>query len=140
MFYSVTAPITIACDSPYDALVTTPGSIVQSPNYPRKYESGKDCRVTIKLASWILLSFLDFDIEAHKNCAYDYLAIYDGPNDTSRKIGTRLCGSTTPTEMESTGNAMHILFHTDSDDERTGFRMKISQIGRCISIHKTLWM
>ena len=123
-------------------MVTTPGSIIQSPHYPRNYESGKDCRVTITFSSWIMLRVLDFDIEAanRKHCEYDYLNIYDGPDDSSGQIGTKLCGKTSPIDINSTGNAMHILFHTNGQVEKAGFRMKILQIGRCISIRKTLWI
>ena len=126
------------CDSPYDTEFTTSGSIVQSPNYPSSYEPGKDCRTTIRFSNGILLKFLNFDVEYHSSCNYDYLIIYDGPDDTSNPIGTKLCGDTKPTEIESSGNTMHIQFHTDGNIESTGFQIQILEIGMVIVKCQTL--
>ena len=117
------------CDSPYDTEVTTSGSIIQSPNYPSSYEPRKDCRTTIRFSNRILLRFLNFDVEYHYSCSDDYLIIYDGPDDTSSQIGAKLCGNTKPTEIKSSGNTMHIQFHTDGyRDGYTGFRIQILDI------------
>ena len=126
------------CDSPYDTEVTTPGSIIQSPNYPSPYEPRKDCRTTIRFSNGILLRFLYFDVELDSSCRGDYLIIYDGPDDTSSQIGTKLCGNTKPTEIESSGNTMHIQFHTDSNLQETGFVIQILDIGMFINICQTL--
>ena len=126
--------VTIDCDSPYDTEVTTPGSIIQSPNYPSSYEREKDCRTTIRFSNRVLLRFLNFDVEKHEDkiCEYDYLIIYDGPDDSSTQIGTKLCGNTKPAEVESSGNTVHILFHTDDYTQKAGFRIQILEIGRLI--------
>ena len=126
------------CDSPYDTEFTTSGSIVQSPNYPSSYEPGKDCRTTIRFSNRILLRFLNFDVEYGNSCMYDYLIIYDGPDDTSSQIGEKLCGNTEPKEIESTGNTMHILFHTDGGTEETGFQIQILEIGMLMIKYHTL--
>ena len=124
------------CDSPYDTEVTTPGSIIQSPNYPSPYEPGQDCRTTIRFSNRILLRFLNFDVEDDSSCDYDYLIIYDGPDDTTSQIGAKLCGNTKPTEIKSSGNTVHILFHTDGDAQfrgkTGGFQIQILEIGRLI--------
>ena len=131
--------VTIDCDSPYDTEDTTPGSIIQSPNYPNSYESGKDCRITIKFSTSIILRFWNFDVQScNTSCDCDYLIIYDGPDDTSSQIGTKLCGNTKPTEIESSGNTMHIQFHTDSNLQETGFVIQILDIGMLINICQTL--
>ena len=126
------------CDSPYDTEFTTSDSIIQSQNYPSSYEPSKDCRTTIRFSNRILLRFLNFDIEDDSNCDYDYLIIYDGPDDTSRQIGAKLCGNTKPTEIESSGNTMHIQFHTDASTQRTGFLIQILEIGTLIMKYQTL--
>ena len=126
------------CDSPYDTEFTTSGSIVQSPNYPSLYEPRKDCRTTIRFSNRILLRFLNFDVEYGNSCMYDYLIIYDGPDDTTSQIGAKLCGNTKPTEIESSGNTMHIQFHTDSNLQETGFVIQILDIGMLINICQTL--
>ena len=123
------ALVTIDCDLPYDADVTTPGTLIQSPNYPSSYEPGKDCRTTITFSNRILLRFLYFDVEEVADCDYDYLIIYDGPDDSSSQIGTKLCGNTNPTEIESSGTTIHILFHTDSSEQRDGFQIQVLEFG-----------
>ena len=126
------ALVTIDCDLPYDAEVTTPGSFIQSPNYPSSYEPGKDFRTTITFSTRILLRFLYFDVEEVADCDYDYLIIYDGPDDSSSQIGTKLCGNTNPTEIESSGTTIHILFHTDSSEQRDGFQIQVLEFGKII--------
>ena len=120
------------CDSPFHTKVTVPGTIIRSPNYPSSYEPGKDCRTTIRFLNRVLLRFLSFDVEKHSSCNYDYLIVYDGPDDSSSQIGTKLCGNTKPTEVESSGNTVHISFHTDGSVQKAGFRIVISEIGRLI--------
>ena len=124
--------VTIDCDSPYDTEVTTPGTLIQSPNYPSSYEPGKDCRTTITFSNRILLRFLYFDVEEVADCDYDYLIIYDGPDDSSSQIETKLCGNTNPTEIESSGTTIHILFHTDSSEQRGGFQIQVLEFGMII--------
>ena len=126
------AVVTIDCDLPYDAEVTTPGTLIQSPNYPSSYEPGKDCRTKITFSTRILLRFLYFDVEEVADCDYDYLIIYDGPDDSSSQIETKLCGNTNPTEIESSGTTIHILFHTDSSEQRDGFQIQVLEFGKII--------
>ena len=126
------------CDSPYDTEVTTPGSIIQSPNYPSPYKPGKDCRTTIRFSNRILLRFLNLEVEYGSSCHYDYLIIYDGPDDTTSQIGAKLCGNTKPTEIESSGNTMHVQFHTDGTTEKTGFQIQILETGMLIMKCQTL--
>ena len=126
------------CDSPYDSEVTIPGSIIQSPNHPSPYEPNKDCRITIRFSNKIVLQFLSFDLEDKDDCGYDYLIIYDGPDDTSNPIGIKLCGDTKPTEIESSGNTMHIHFHTDARTAGSGFQIEVLEIGMLIMKCQTL--
>ena len=126
------------CDSPFHTKVTVPGTIIRSPNYPSSYEPGKDCRTTIRFSRRILLRFLNFDVEYDSSCGYDYLIIYDGPDDTTSQIGAKLCGNTKPTEIKSSGNTMHIQFHTDGRTEESGFQIQILDIGMLIMKYQTL--
>ena len=126
------------CDSPFHTKVTVPGTIIRSPNYPSSYEPGKDCRTTIRFSNRIVLRFLNFDVEYHGDCTHDYLIIYDGPDDTSSQIGAKLCGDTKPTEIVSSGNTMHIRFHTDGNVQKTGFQIEMIEIGMLIMKCQTL--
>ena len=50
----------------------------------------QDPTLVVTLKKWT-----DFDIEYEASCAYDYVAIYDGPDTTARKIG-QYCGRQPP--------------------------------------------
>ena len=79
-------------------------------------------------------SFAVFVFWRRRNCRlwFDYLIIYDGPDDSSSQIGTKLCGNTNPTEIESSGPTIHILFYTDSSEQRDGFHIQVLEFGMII--------
>ena len=123
---SVSAPnVTIDCSSPFDE-VTTPGTSIMSPNYPNNYGSGQDCQVTIRFAGspTVLIEFDPlYNIESHSSCSYDYLEVRDGPSASSSLIGSKHCGATAPAPIQSTGNSMTLIFHTDSSFQKAGFKI-----------------
>ena len=125
----ITAPVTINCGFPYDTEIVIPGTIINSPNYPRFYSPDNDCKTTIRFSNRIRMTFLNFDVEEGIIWCPDFLEIYDGPDETSSQIGPKLCGQIRPIDVESTGNILHILFHTDDVAERTGFQIKLLEIG-----------
>ena len=51
--------------------------MIQSPNYPEYYPHSKQCGYLISqpLGSVVALQFLDFQIETHYRCAYDYVEV-----------------------------------------------------------------
>ena len=57
--------------------MTTPTGSFTSPNYPSPYSHNSECfwTITVSAGSSIQLSFLDFDVEAHSACRYDYLEV-----------------------------------------------------------------
>ena len=114
--------------------MSIPTTII-SPNYPSYYDDNMDCHITLRFAQGqrISLQFLAFEIEPNSACSYDYLNIYDGPTSSSSLIGSKLCGETIPDSVESTGNTMHIHFHTDFSVTRSGFKIK-AEIGKSNSI------
>ncbi len=68
-----------------------------------------------------------FQVESHSTCAYDYLKIYDGPDDSALLLD-KLCGTTLPTgNIYSTGNVMMIHFHTDLSKADTGFSIQFAK-------------
>ena len=147
----ITASESMSCDSQYGNEITIPGTIIASPNYPGSYDLGKDCRTTIKFDEKyrIRLEFLNMDIVHNVDrtnggwkvsCDSEYIMIYDGSSDIPRPIVPRLCGYRNPKDVESTGNMLHILFHTDNDtlkypgrfrDSRiSGFQIRVVQTGK----------
>ena len=118
----------IDCSSPFDE-VTTPGTPVISPNHPGNYESNKVCQLTIRFSERVRIRFEAFNIESHSSCRYDYLEVRDGESSSSNLIGSRLCGTTIPEAVESSGSSMTLIFHSDSSVERSGFRL-IAEVGK----------
>ena len=94
-----------------------------SPNHPNYYNHDTDCSWIIRAARGHKITFkvLDFQLENHRSCKKDYLAIYDGPNMYSPLIG-RHCGNKKPFPFTSTSNNLYIRFKTDSNNEYKGFR------------------
>ena len=99
-----------------------------SPNYPQNYQNGKDCQVTIRFSEGkrVALKFEAIDIEPHSTCKYDYLEARDGDNSNSSLIGSKLCGSENPGVIESTGNSITLVFHSDNTITKTGFKIRAS--------------
>jgi len=65
-------------------------------------------------------TFNDFELEAHMECTYDRLEIFDGDDMSARQLG-RLCGSGLPNPVVSTGNRLYMTFYTDASVQRKGF-------------------
>ena len=47
----------------------------------------------------------------------------DGPSASSTMIGSKLCGNAQPAPIQSTGNSMTLIFHTDNSAPKTGFKI-----------------
>ena len=112
----------IDCDSPFDEVIT-PGTRIISPNHPGNYENNKDCQVTIRFSGGVRIRFEAFNIELSKSCAYDYIEVRDGDSANSNLIGSRLCGTTIPDPIESSGSSLTLIFHTDVNTVETGFEI-----------------
>ena len=120
--------------------ITTSGTLISTPNYPSEYKPNQDCKITIKFARRVRITFQDFDVSCCEDVVSqgandcDIVQIFDGPDERSEQIGSDLCGPTNPPDVESTGSTMHLLFHTT--DERyhyqgIGFQIEVLEIGNC---------
>uniref|UniRef100_A0A8C6T2M0 Metalloendopeptidase n=1 Tax=Neogobius melanostomus TaxID=47308 RepID=A0A8C6T2M0_9GOBI len=96
---------------------------LSSPNWPDKYPSRKECTWDISATPGhrVKITFSEFEIEQHQECAYDHLEAFDGDGDTATILG-RLCGSKTPEPLISTGNKMYLRFISDASVQRKGFQ------------------
>ncbi|KAI1887747.1 hypothetical protein AGOR_G00193540 [Albula goreensis] len=96
---------------------------ISSPNWPDKYPSRKECTwdITATPGHRVKISFNEFEIEQHQECAYDHLEAFDGDSDKSAILG-RLCGSKVPDPLVSTGNKMYLRFISDASVQRKGFQ------------------
>ena len=64
-------------------------------------------------------------MERIDGCVYDYLAIYDGQTNKSRKI-EQLCGLQFPDDVISTGQYLMLHFVSDDDVSGSGFNITYS--------------
>lgn len=104
-------------------IFTAESGTISSPNYPNNYEGDRSCEYDIiaPQGKIIILNVLDFDIEQHSSCEFDYLQIFDGSTaDNSTRLG-RFCGDKKPGIFTSTFNHLHIEFASDSSVFGRGF-------------------
>ena len=111
-----------------------------SPNYPNSYSNNLDCQITIRFedSPTVLIEFdPTFEIEIHSTCGWDYLEARDGPSADSPLIDSKICGETAPLPIQSTGNSMTLVFHTDGSVAKTGFKITANtgmhKVFRCLT-------
>lgn len=59
-------------------------------------------------------------MEAHLECAYDHVEIYDGRDMRSLSLG-RFCGTKKAPPVISSGNEMFLRFFSDNSVQKRGF-------------------
>nr|XP_017203939.1 tolloid-like protein 2 [Oryctolagus cuniculus] len=94
-----------------------------SPNWPDKYPSRRECTWNISSTAGhrVKLTFNEFEIEQHQECAYDHLDVYDGPDSLAPLLG-RFCGSKRPAPVLASGSSLFLGFYSDASVQRTGFQ------------------
>lgn len=75
----------------------------------------------------IRVEFIEFSVEPHSSCGYDWLKIYDGPNTSSPLLGT-WCGINSPGILTATNQSGALTFQFKSDASVTaaGWKALIS--------------
>ena len=65
--------ISTACDES----LFGPNGTLSSPQYPKLYPGNKDCRIAIRAVPdyVIQISFVEFELEYHETCKYDYVLV-----------------------------------------------------------------
>ena len=94
------------------------GNLYDSGGPTAWYGNSENCGFLIDLScnSPITLSFSSFNLES----GYDYLRVYDGPNDTYTLL-LNATGISTPSNVVSTGGQMYVKFTSDATVTRSGF-------------------
>lgn len=86
-----------------------------SPNYPNGYPHNTECLWHINEipGNSVVLTIEEFDLEGGQGCAYDYLKVFGGPDETSPLLST-LCNKISQRQtITSTGKSMTVKFKTD---------------------------
>ena len=107
-------------------------SEITTPNYPDNYPNNRNCNWDIIASSGrIELEFEEFALEYDSSCIHDFLDIYNGGTISStRRIGSRLCGRSRPSNKISSGNQMHLRWKSDGVTVRRGFKIKVKIPGK----------
>jgi len=105
---------------------------ITSEGFPTGYSNNQDCTWTISPAFISLTNILtntlqvvkftveDFELEANSNCRYDYVQFLEADGSEISKI----CGSTIPSPVFTSGNGASVKFHSDHSVTKKGFRIK----------------
>ena len=93
---------------------------LSSPNFPSRYPSSLDSIQTIRVAEGkgVHLRWIDFETEPR----YDYVRIKD--EHGTELWPEKLWGSQDGLEMDVDSNIVKIIFHTDGDTTRGGWRLE----------------
>ncbi|XP_021007731.1 tolloid-like protein 2 [Mus caroli] len=96
---------------------------LMSPNWPDKYPSRKECTWNISSTAGhrVKITFSEFEVEQHQECAYDHLELYDGTDSLAPILG-RFCGSKKPDPVVATGSSLFLRFYSDASVQRKGFQ------------------
>ncbi|CAH1259009.1 PKDREJ [Branchiostoma lanceolatum] len=115
-------------DKPSYVTMATNGTITSGDHGWGNYSSDNLCSWTIEAPSGmaVSLTFLTFDLADDGDCLSDYVAVYDGSNQSSVLLG-RFCESN-PGVVNSTGTLMHVTFVSNSSLEASGFQATFGQI------------
>lgn len=65
-------------------------------------------------------AFNEIEMEAHLECAYDHIEIYDGRDGKAPSLG-RFCGTKKPPPITSSSNKLFIRFFSDNSVQKKGF-------------------
>ncbi|KAG9276492.1 cubilin [Astyanax mexicanus] len=105
--------------------------MIESQNFPNNYPFNARCSWTIQttMGNTINYTFTAFDLEGlSPSCIYDYMLLYNGPNEEAPLIG-RFCGNTPPPAGATTSSSLHVIFNSDLSISLPGFQMLWYQNG-----------
>ncbi|XP_045485243.1 cubilin-like [Pieris rapae] len=107
---------------------------VTSPSYNNKYLNNLICDYKIQTSpeTKVRLTFRSFNLERSFRCRFDYIVIYDGPNEDSKQVG-KFCGDSIPKTYTSSSNNLFIRFKSDQSISSGGFTVAYESI-----CHKTI--
>lgn len=103
--------------------------LFRSPLNGTKYPANTECEWVLRANTGyhIGLTFVDrFMIEQSPSCVKDYLKVFDKINGEFHEIA-KICGREFPSHLNSTGQDMKLLFHTDETGNGDGFTVQWSE-------------
>ncbi|XP_075796837.1 ovochymase-1 isoform X2 [Pelodiscus sinensis] len=112
-------------------LIPVGSAEITSPNYPNTYPNMLNCTWTVYSTSGNRLKavIVDFVTENAKDCIWDSLNIYDGPNHYSELLAS-LCGQTKSFHLLSSSSYLTLRFKTDKSVGNRGFKILFEEENR----------
>uniref|UniRef100_Q8CIZ5-4 Isoform 2 of Scavenger receptor cysteine-rich domain-containing protein DMBT1 n=1 Tax=Rattus norvegicus TaxID=10116 RepID=Q8CIZ5-4 len=101
-------------------LLTLPYGQFSSPYYPGSYPNNARCLWKIFVSSMNRVTVVFTDVQLEGGCNYDYILVFDGPENNSSLIA-RVCDGFNGS-FTSTQNFMSVVFITDGSVTRRGFQ------------------
>lgn len=109
--------------------LTKRGSVdIKSPDYPSHYPTNTDCLWTIQgpAGHYLSFSFVSLDLPNMRDCSGgDYVQVQE--DNVTTPILATLCGQTVPPTLDTFGNNVRLLFHSDGNQQdMTGFVVRVT--------------
>jgi hypothetical protein len=94
------------------------------------YGNNENYTITFKprnIGQRVKVQFVEFDVESHSTCSFDYLIVYNGPDTRSPELG-KYCGDNMPPVYTSTSanGELTFKFVSDGNTVGTGWKAKIT--------------
>ncbi|XP_014475365.1 PREDICTED: cubilin [Dinoponera quadriceps] len=104
-------------------LLKESSGMIESPLEEGHYLNNENCIWTLQAPAGygVQLTWLSFDVEFHRRCAYDYVQIYENYTSSLENVIATYCGTKTPASYTSQSNTLTIVFNTNSVSTSTGF-------------------
>lgn len=114
------------------AITTCNGLFYDSGGASGNYPNNSNLTITFTPATngaKLRVEFLEFSLEPHSTCSYDWLKIFDGANTSAPLIGT-FCGANSPGTIVATNlsGKLTFQFKSDASATSTGWKALISCI------------
>jgi hypothetical protein len=123
-------------DMKNDTTVTCFGKFYDSGGPATNYNDLEDYTYTFlpgAVSAKVKVVFNSFNVEEETNCGYDWLKIFDGPDNSSPILGT-FCGSAIPGPFLSTTGPLTFQFHSDYSVNLPGWDADISCSGGSLNL------
>lgn len=106
---------------------------IKSPNFPKEYFHNSKCiwTITVQEGKSLRLNFVQFSVEGDANrqrCPHDHLTIWNGSHSNATLIGKYCNSSPPPSVVCSSGNSVHLKFHSDDALAWSGFFITYSAV------------
>ncbi|KAG6939667.1 ovochymase 1 [Chelydra serpentina] len=112
-------------------LIPVGSAEITSPNYPNTYPNMLNCTWTVYSTSGNRLKAVIRDLvtEDARDCIWDSLNIYDGPNHSSGLLAS-LCGQKKSLRLLSSSSYLTLHFKTDRSVGNRGFKILFEEVNQ----------